>query len=158
VSGAGLAWTLVARTNEQSGTSEIWRAFAPLALSNVAVKASLSQNVVSSITVMSFSGTGGVGATGSGSARPGAPAAKLVTTRNNSWVFGVGNDYDNPIARTPGDGQGLVHQYLTPTGDTYWVQMQNAPTPLSGTTVILNDTAPSGDRYNLTIVEVLPLL
>jgi hypothetical protein len=80
----------------------------------------------------------------------------LTTTRNNSWVFGVGNDYDNAIARTPGTGQTLVHQYLTPTGDTYWVQMQNAPTPLSGTSVSINDTAPTGDRYNLSICEILP--
>jgi hypothetical protein len=28
VSGGGLNWTLVCRTNVQSGTSEIWRAFA----------------------------------------------------------------------------------------------------------------------------------
>ena len=56
--------------------------------------------------------------------------------------------------RTPGSGQSLVHQCLTPSGDTYWVQMQNAPTALSGTNVTINDTAPTGDRYNLTIVEV----
>jgi hypothetical protein len=54
-------------------------------------------------------------------------ADSLVTTRNNSWVFGVGNDFDNAIARTPGSGQSLVHQFLAPIGDTYWVQMQNAP-------------------------------
>jgi hypothetical protein len=69
-------------------------------------------------------------------------------------VLGIGNDYDNPIARTLGAGQTLVHQFLTPTGDTYWVQMQTATTPLSGTTVTINDTAPSTDRYNLSIVEV----
>ena len=69
----------------------------------------------------------------------------------------MGNDYDNAISRTPGTGQVLVHQYLTQTGDTYWVQRQSAPTPLSGTSVIINDTAPSGDRYNLAICEILPL-
>ena len=40
-------------------------------------------------------------------------------------------------------------------GDTYWMQMQNAATTLSGTAVTINDTAPTGDRYNLAIVEVL---
>jgi hypothetical protein len=49
-----------------------------------------------------------------------------------------------------------VHQYLTPGGDTYWVQMQNVPTPLSGTSVTINDTATTTDRYNLAI-EVLHL-
>jgi hypothetical protein len=164
VSGGGLTWVLVVRTNKQSGTSEIWRAFAPSLLSNVKVTATLSQGVISSITVMSFTGvntsgtngSGAIGATGTGNANPGAPTATLVTTQNNSWVFGVGNDYDNAIARTPGTGQSLVHQYLTPTGDTDWVQMQNIPTPVSGTSVTINDTAPTTDRYNLSICEVLP--
>ena len=164
VSGGGLTWALVVRSNAQSGSSEIWRAFATAPLSNVTVTATLSQSVISSITVMSFSGvdtsgtngSGAIGQTSAASAPSGAPAALLTTTRNNSWVFGVGNDYDNAIARTAGTGQSLVHQYLTPTGDTYWVQMQNSPTPLSGTSVSINDTAPTGDRYNLSICEILP--
>jgi hypothetical protein len=164
VSGAGLTWVLVVRTNKQSGSSEIWRAFAQTALSNVSVTANLSQAVISSLTIVSFSGVdssgvagaGAIGTTTAASAASGAPTAKLSTTRNNSWVFGVGNDYDQAIARTPGSGQTLVHQYLTPAGDTYWVQMQATSTPLSGTAVTINDTAPTSDRYNLSIVEVLP--
>ncbi len=163
VSGAGLIWQLVVRTNTQAGTAEIWRAFSPNALSNAVVSASLSQSVVSSMSVVTFTGvdtsgvagSGAIGAFASGNARSGAPTVSLTTTRNGSFVLGVGDDYDNPIARTPASGQSLVHQYLTPTGDTYWVQMQNAPIPLSGTSVKINDTAPTGDRYNLSAVEVL---
>ena len=33
--------------------------------------------------------------------------------------------------------------------------MQNGPIPLSGTSVTINDTAPTGDRYNLSVVEIL---
>src|SRR5471030_802257 len=120
VTGAGLTWVLVGRTNVQSGTSEIWRAFAPARLTAVTVTATLSQAAVSSLTVASFSnvdtsgtnGSGAIGATASGNARPGAPAATLITTRNNSWVFGVGNDFDNAVARTPGSNQVIVHQAL----------------------------------------------
>lgn len=163
VSGAGLTWALVARANVQSGSSEIWRAFAPNALNGVSITASLSQAVISSITVMSFSGvdtsgvngSGAIGAVASASAATGAPAASLTTTRANSLVFGVGNDYDNATARTPGAGQSLVHQFLTPAGDTYWVQMQNNPVAQSATKVSINDTAPTGDRYNLAICEIL---
>src|SRR5262249_18181945 len=100
-------------------------------------------------------GSGAIGAQASKGAASGAPTASVVTTRNGSWVFGVGNDYDNPISRTLGPGQFLIHQYLPPVGDTYWVQAQSSPTPLSGTTVTINDTAPTGDRYNLSLVEVL---
>jgi len=163
MTGGGVTWSLVKRTNVQSGDAEIWAAFASSALTNVTVTATVSQSVVTSMTVMSFTGVdttqgaslpNAVGATGTGNSSKGAPTASLVTTRNNSWVFGVGNDYDSAIARTPGTGQTIVHQLLTSTGDTYWVQMQNATTPLSGTTVTINDTAPTTDRYNLTTVEV----
>ena len=163
VSGGALTWALVERTNVQKGTAEIWWAFAPSALSGVTVTATLSQKVDSSLTVMSFTGvntsgtngSGAIGAVGSGSANPGAPTATLVTKGNGSLVVGVGDDWDNSIPRTPGTGQTIVNQYPAPVGDTYWVQMQNSPILLSGTTVTMNDTAPTGDRYNMSIVEVL---
>jgi hypothetical protein len=162
--GGSLTWTLVQRTNVQSGTAEIWRAFTANPVSNATVTASLSQSVGASITVVSFTGvdttgsngSGAVGAVASGNASTGAPAVSLITTRNGSWVLGVGNDFDNAIARTPATGQSLVHQYLTPFGDTYWTQMQNATTPNTGTVVSISDTAPIGDRYNLSAVEILP--
>lgn len=166
VTGAGLTWTLVVRSNAQSGTSEIWRAFATTPLSNVTVTASLSQSVVSSMTMLSYTGVDLSGTNGSGaigaflakSASTGAPSASVTTTRNNSWVFGVGNDFDNAIARTPSSGQSVINQDLTPAGDTYWVQMQNAPTPISGTSTSISDTFPTTDRWNLAVVEVLPAL
>ena len=52
-------------------------------------------------------------------------------------------------------GQTLVDQFLAPAGDTYWVQRQNSPTPASGTAVTINDTAPTTDQYNLTLIEIL---
>jgi uncharacterized repeat protein (TIGR01451 family) len=164
ISGGGLTWALVQRANAQSGTAEIWRAFAPSVLTGVTVTATLSQSVQSSMTVMAFigvdtSGTNGSGAIGAvvgRSASSGAPSATLVTTRSNSWVVGAGDDYDNAIARTVGAGNTLVHQYLSPINDTYWVQRQAAATPLAGTSVTINDTAPTTDRYNLSICEILP--
>jgi len=162
VTGGGLAWVLVRRTNTQRGTSEIWRAFAPTTLTNVTVTGTLSQSVPAFITVMSFkgvdttgtNGSGAIGATGSGNANPGAPTATLVTTRANSIVIGVGNDWDNGVARTPGPNQTVVQQYIATVGDTFWVQQVTNPVTGSGTSVTINDTAPTGDRYNLTICEV----
>ena len=162
VTGAGLTWSLVQRTNAQLGTAEIWRAFAPATLSNVTVRANLSQSVSASITVVTFrgvdtSGTGGsgaIGATGSGSASTGAPTASLTTTRDNSWVIGVGNDPTNRVARTMGANQTMVNQFQSTSPATYWVQRRSATTPLTGTVVTINDTAPTSDRYNLSICEV----
>jgi Domain of unknown function (DUF4082)/Bacterial Ig-like domain/Bacterial Ig domain len=166
MTGAGLTWTLVKRTNVQRGTAEIWRAFAVAALANVSVTATLSSSQPASMTVVTFTGmdttgtngAGAIGATGTSNAATGAPTGNLVTTRNNSWVFAAGDDWDGSTARTVGANQTLVHQLLVNGLDTFWVQRQNATTPLSGTTVTINDTAPTNHRYNLTLVEVLPHL
>jgi hypothetical protein len=163
VAGGGLTWTLVTRANGQSGSSEIWRAFATVPTQNISVSAILSQSVVSSITVVSLAGvntngtggSGAIGAVSNKSAASGAPTASLVTTGTNSWVLGVGNDFDNAVTRSVPTGQTLLHQDLTSTGDTYWVQMQANAIAAAGTTVTINDTAPTKDRYNLAIVEVL---
>jgi hypothetical protein len=115
------------------------------------------------MTVMSFtgvnttgtSGSGAIGATGTGNANPGAPTASLVTTKTNSLVVGVGNDWDRATARTAGANQTIVHQFISVgSGDTYWVQSANTPVA-SGTVVTISDTAPVNDRYNLSICEVV---
>jgi hypothetical protein len=164
MTGGSLTWTMVKRTNTQLGTAEIWRAFAPAIVTNATVTATLSQSVSASITVVTFTGvdttgtggSGAIGATGGNNAASGAPTASLTTTRNNSWVIGVGNDYDNATSRTVPTGQTSVHQYLATTGDTFWVQRQTSTTPASGTAVTINDTAPTADRFNLSLCEVLP--
>src|SRR5579883_1911514 len=164
VNGGGLTWVPVARANSSGGgTSEIWRAFAVTPLSNVTVTASLAQTVFASLQIVSFSGVDTSGTNGSGAIGAvktagsiGAPKATLTTTRANSLVFAVGNDYDNAIARTLGSGQTLVHQDLSiPNNDTYWMQQLSSPVTASGTTVTINDTAPTGDHFNLALCEIL---
>jgi len=110
-----------------------------------------------SFTGVETSGTNGAGAIGairSASAASGAPTASVTTTRAGSWVVGVGNDYDRAVSRTVGANQAMVHQYLAPVGDAYWVQRTTSDVPLSGTSVTISDTAPTGDRYNLAICEI----
>lgn len=160
ITGGGLTWSLVERSNGQPGTAEIWRAFASSTLTGATVTATLSQSVVSTITVISFSGadpSGVVGAVAAANGKSGAPSVKLVTTRPGSWVLGVGDDFTDAISRTVGANQTLVHQDLSSTGDTYWVQMESTPTASAGTSVTVNDTAPTGDQFNLAAVEVLPI-
>jgi uncharacterized membrane protein len=166
VTGAGLTWQLVARSNAQLGDAEIWRAFAATPLTNVTITANLRQAAAGSMTIIGFTGadtsgtngSGAIGATGTFSADPGAPNGSVQTTRAGSWVFGVGNDWDTAIARTLGPNQTMIHQYLASVNNTYWVQRQSSPTATPGTTVAINDTAPQDDRYDLAIVEVLPAI
>jgi hypothetical protein len=160
VTGGGLTWTLRKRSNAQAGTSEIWQAVAAAPVSNMTVSAVLARPnsaYQGAITIVAFQNASlnVVGATGGGSASSGAPTASLVTTKTSSWVWGTGNDWDNAKARTVGSNQAKVYEALTSSGDTYWVQRQNAVTPGAKTTVVINDTAPTTDRWNVATIEVL---
>jgi chitodextrinase len=157
VTGGGLTWTLRARANGQAGTAEIWQAVAPTVLTNATITATrASGGYQGSITVAAFIGanTSVNGAVASSSAATGAPSVSLVTTRAGSWVWGVGEDWDKAAARTIGPSQTMVDQFLSPSGDTFWTQRQTSSTPAAGTTVAINDTAPTGDRWDLAIIEV----
>jgi len=158
VTGGGLTWHLVRRANVQAGTAEIWAASAAAVVSNATVTATRSSgSYVGSITVVALNNADlvGEGASAAASAASGAPSVTLSTTRDNSWVWGVGNDGDHAIARTVGSGQTKADEYLASTTDTFWVQRQNAVTPSAGTAVTLNDTAPTSDHWNLAAVEVV---
>lgn len=159
VSGGGLTWTLRRRANAQAGTAEIWQAVAPAVLTNAVITATRANgSYQGAITVAAFIGADTTvnGAVGSGAAATGGPSASLVTTRAGSWVWAVGEDWDKASTRAIGPGQTLVDQFLSPSGDTFWTQHQTAPTPSAGTTVVINDTAPTTERWDLALAEVLP--
>jgi hypothetical protein len=182
VTGAGLTWTLVQRTNAQLGTAEVWRAFSPSILTNASISVQLDtgdgSDANSLITVVSFvgadisgtNGSGAIGAIASANAASGAPAVTLTTTRPNALVLAVGDDPTGAMARVTGPNQGLVFQTVTSGGgcfplgctfgfagpDTLWVQQIGTSIPASGTVVTLNDSTPTNDPYNMTAIEVLP--
>jgi hypothetical protein len=160
VSGAGVSWKLVKRANAQAGTAEIWTATAPTtaALRNATFTATQARSGYDmSLYVIAVQGTNGIGASVAASASSGAPAVTIKTTSAGSLLYGVGEDWDRAAARTVGINQILDNQWLeTATGDTYWTQNQTYP-PLipAGSSVILNDTAPTDDRWNFVGVEIL---
>ena len=160
ISGAGLAWTRVQRAATSRGVSEIWTATAPAALTNATVTSTQAVTLVNgaavnqSLTVVAFAGASGVGASNVGGAASGAPSVGLIAQAAGSLVYAVGNDFDNAIARSVASGQTKVHEFLAPTGDTFWVQSANTPTAAAGASVTLNDTAPTSDQWNFAIVEV----
>lgn len=157
VSGAGLTWKLVRRANTQTGDSEIWAATAAAPLSNTTVTSTLSSSAVQQLTVVALTGAAGLGASAGAGAPNGAQSVSYVATAAGSVGFAVGNDWDNAIARTLGQGQSMLSQYLSVlTGDSHWSQYTNTPSSAAGETVTLSDTAPTADRWNLAAVEVLP--
>jgi hypothetical protein len=101
-------------------------------------------------------GTDGLGASAFASRSSGAPQVSLTTTRANSLVFGVGIDWDQAIPRTLDVNQTLLHQWVdTATGTTFWVQNTSVQSGPAGSLVMLDDTAPTGDRWDFAAVEVI---
>jgi len=160
ISGGGLTWTRVQRNAVQRGVVEIWTATAPTVLTNVTVTSTQSVTVVlggpvnQSLAVIAFSNASGIGASGIRSGITANANATLVTQGANSLIYGVGNDFDLAITRTAGAGQTKIHQFLAPTGDTFWMQSLNSTTTPAGTSVTLNATAASVDQWNFAVVEI----
>ena len=160
VTGAGLTWTMRERANAQDGDAEIWQAVATTPLENVTVTAARSTGgYQGSMDIVSYVGasTTANGAVATQSAASGAPSISVTTTANDSWVWAVGDDWNNATARTIGSNQTLLDQYLnSSSGDTYWTQYQNGQAQPSGASVVTNDSAPTGDSWNLAAIEILP--
>src|SRR4029077_8857715 len=150
--------TLVKRANAQLGTAEIWTATAPTRLINATVTATQSSGGFDqTLNVIAFIGSGGIGASAADSNNNTAPSVALTSTAAGSLVYGVGNDPDNRVARTLGANQTMVHQWVDTNGNlTFWVQSRSAPTVSAGSVVTINDTAPTGNRWNLAAVEIVP--
>ena len=156
VSGAGLTWTLLVRSNTQAGTSEIWSARASGLLSRVSVTSRPGvAGFHGSMTVVTFTNAAGTSVVGRAGAPSGAPSIYLPGVIAGDWVFAVGNDWDRAVARVPASGQVLVHQRVdTQVGDTFWVQSTSTPSSANGL-VQIGDVSPSNDRWNLASVEIV---
>jgi hypothetical protein len=152
-----LTWSLVRRANRQLGDAEIWKTVAPGSAAGISVTSTPAQTgYQQSLTVIAYTGAAGIGATSADSAPTGAPSTSLTTTSAGSRVVGVGNDWDAAIARTVGQGQTIHNQVLALSGDTFWVQAKTQPASAAGTSVTINDVAPTMDQWNLAAVEVVP--
>jgi hypothetical protein len=157
VSGAGLTWKLVKRNNTRPGDAEVWTATAPAVLTSATVTSTPARSGYSQdLTVIAMQGTAGVGASVTASGASGAPSASLTTTKANSLVFAVGNDWDRAVARTLPAGWTMLDQWVaTGNGDTYWSQYTGQTTGAAGTLVNARDTAPTNDQWNLVAIELL---
>ena len=158
VTGAGLTWTLAQRANAKGGTAEIWTAYATAPLTNATITSTpRTGGYAQLLTVEVFTGASGVGAGAVASKAGGTPTVNVTTTTANSWVFAVGEDYTRATTITPGPNQSVLRLTQdTVNGDTFWVQEQNSTTPVAGTKVTTNDTAPIGDTWNLAAIEIIP--
>ena len=158
VSGAGVTWTMIQRANAQAGDAEIWQATAAGPLSGVTVTSTPSAgNFDQQLTVLTFTGSSGVGSASAASASTGAPTVGLTAAAAGAVTYAVGEDWDAATPRTVGAGQLIVSQTVdTSAGDTFWTQRSTAGSAAAGQPVTVTDTAPTTDRWNLAAVQVIP--
>jgi hypothetical protein len=151
-----LNWTLLERSNLQGGTAEIWIAYVSGVIDNVSVFAQPGvTGYHGSMTVIAFTNASGAGVVGRASAPSGAPDIYLPGVAAGSWVFAVGYDWSNAIARVPVSGQVLVHQRVdTVVNDTAWVQSTTAPSTAFAL-VDIHDNSPTSDQWNYSAVEIV---
>jgi hypothetical protein len=165
VTTAGLTWVNVGRANTNAGSVELWRTFvATPQIYTMTVNFSAS-TVSGNFMVVGLvgadmtgtNGSGAVGAFNTGSSTNAAPTITVTTTRNNSWVWGAGNDPVATTTATAGSNQTILRTTSDATNTCRsWMQRQNALTSSAGSNVTINATAPSADSCNILAVEILP--
>ena len=153
VTGGGLTWTLAGRSNVQAGDAEVW--WAVTTGSDLSVTATAASGALNTeLTVITYDGASGVGASSAASSAGGSPTVTLTPAASGSLVGAVGFDWDSSAARVVAPGQTLDAQNTDSLGDTYWTQHANANTT-AGQPVTVSDTFPTADRYDLEAVEVV---
>lgn len=160
VTGAGLTWTLAERANKKGGTAEIWTANATGPLTDATVTSSLEKSGYDELlTVLAVPNASGVGAVAGAGKAGGVPTVQLTTTKQDSLVVAVGEDYTQALAPTIPADQLLLSQWVdTPPGETFWTQQSPLPAAAglpAGAKVTVDTTAPTGDTWNLAAVELV---
>jgi hypothetical protein len=93
VTGGGLVWSLVARSNaDGSGTTEVWQARASLTVPKLVVTAALLRGPYAGmIQVVSYTGAE-IGAVARATGRRDSPVVTVAPTRAGSLIWSVGRD------------------------------------------------------------------
>src|SRR6185312_1105544 len=172
-SGTPLTWHLLGRNNNYNSTTggflEVWWAYNPTAQTNIASTATFSQatkNVTPpvgdfQILVMDNAAPDQSAAAWNAnwliSSYGNAPTVNVTTTKANSQVFGVFDNWNNSETPIPGTNQSIQSIVLnTADVDGYWIQKQNSPTATAGTSVTMNATDPgSANQWRAIAWEVL---
>ena len=165
VGGAGLTWTRVVQYRASSyGLVSIWKAYSAALLTNVTVNATATETSGdyrgTLLYVVSFrNASSSVGAVATSSQPAGQqPSISITTTKDNSWVWAVGEDWTTRNTHVATTGQTITAQWLNATDDsTHWTQKMNATTSASSTLVKIQDSAPTTDKTLFSAVEIIPL-
>jgi hypothetical protein len=158
MSGGGLVWTPVVRSDIGSGDAETWEAYTPDALAGIQVAAKLGAPAPgATITVATFSGASPhTSATAAEGTETGDPINRLVRARDGGLSWSVGHLWDSattPIA-APGDSI-RTSSVNSATKDVSWTETSGQDIP-AGNASVVTATATPNSRWNLATVEIDP--
>lgn len=155
VTGGGLTWTLVSRSNSTWGTAEIWQAHATSKLTKTVVTAKFAKSGFDgSITVAAFANAAAsVGTSTSGSGTSGAPSVTVAPHADGSLIWATGHDWTRATTPAPLANQTLQHSFLDKrVGDSFWTESFDSPT--TDFPITIGASTPSTDRWQLVGVEI----
>ena len=157
VSGGGLTWRLVKRSDTQTGVAEIWTARAASALTDATVTATpLVAGRSGMLHVVAFRNVAGPGVAAATAAPSGAPDIYVPGVHAGSWVYAVGTAPDEAVARKPVAGQQVVHERVdSAAGATYWVQRTATPNTALGLVTIHDDQTVTDTQWSYAAVELV---
>jgi hypothetical protein len=155
VTGAGLRWNLLTRSDAGRGDAEIWVATSPTVLNAARVTSTLGKpGYDQELTVTAMEGIKGVGASSAAAGAGGPPRLVLRTANPTSLVFAVATG-SGAVARTWPAGWVGLGQWMDRAGQaTFWGQYTNQPTGAAGTVVTVKATAPVDGPWNVAAVEL----
>jgi fibronectin type 3 domain-containing protein len=171
--GTPLVWHLLGRNNAYSSSTggflEVWWADNPSAQTGITAKATFSQatkNVTPPVGDFQILVMDNAAADQSGAAwaqnslltgQNNAPYVNVTTTKPNSQVFALLDNWNNASTPVPGSGQSIQSIVLnTQDVDGYWLQQEKSPTANAGTTVLMSATDPGQSNSWRTLAwEVL---
>lgn len=162
-SGGSLTWTRRALSSQAGGgqnstSAEIWEAWNTTAQNLTITIVPSSQDTGSTsyeisvlpVAIVGDEGSSFSGATTTGNSASGIPSLSL-TTAANSLIFATAADGASAGVGTSNTGQSLIYD-ANDSQYSYHIWQTNAPVSSGSNTISL--TAPSGQQYNATALEI----
>lgn len=166
----GLTWSLAGRKSTNAGSTggagtegcvEIWLAYAATAPGSITVTDTRAdgasgtdrQHILKPVVITGAESVWG-GDIDAAFSASGLPSVTSLTARSYSWVFAVSSDWAQAGLGTAGTSQTIIDEDNVAGQYSVHIWRQNSATPVLGTSVTSNLTAPAAQQYNALAIEI----
>lgn len=150
---------LIAYSEVGDDNQEIWIADCPSAQTGMTLTVTPSAGTPDLLGVVVLTGAAAAasqtGTTGTQGTFSGTPSISVTTTADGSWVFGALGSRGTSAPTIPAGQTDVFNGQTFQLNVNGWAQATSSPTTSSGTSVTLNDTAPTGVEFGFCVAEIL---